>query len=301
MRTIVVGDEKNLAALRKRILDPGVTGSARKGIDEELRAANPHLDLDKLSPGAVVVVPDLPGVSAPPAGRPATTVLPGRDLAGTGADRSGAWARPGRSTSARPARSWPSSSARRQLSQGDQGRRPAARRGDPAGRRAIAEEQRAARAVAGGPRPPRYRPGSAALDALRDDGSPFASRFHRVGPQGTHEEGDGHGTAGTGAHGGAGGDREADTTLTDAARLMRDADIGDVIVVDRMKPIGVLTDRDIVVRGIADNRMPGTVTAGEICSTDVVTVAPDAEIVAGDRADAPGGGAPAAGDRGAAS
>ena len=31
MRTIVVGDEKNLAALRKRILDPGVTGSAARG------------------------------------------------------------------------------------------------------------------------------------------------------------------------------------------------------------------------------------------------------------------------------
>jgi CBS domain-containing protein len=71
---------------------------------------------------------------------------------------------------------------------------------------------------------------------------------------------------------------KSDATITDAARLMRDADIGDVIVVDRMKPIGVLTDRDIVVRGVADNRSPGTVTAGEICTTDVVAVAPDAEI-----------------------
>ena len=71
----------------------------------------------------------------------------------------------------------------------------------------------------------------------------------------------------------------ADTTLTDAARLMRDADIGGVVVVKKNKPIGVLTDRDIVVRGIADNRMPGTVTAGEICSTDVVTVNSDAELV----------------------
>jgi hypothetical protein len=76
MRTIVVGDEKNLAALRKRILDPGVTGSIRKGIDEELRAANPHLDLDKLSPGAVVVVPDVPGVTAGPEDE-VTAALPG--------------------------------------------------------------------------------------------------------------------------------------------------------------------------------------------------------------------------------
>jgi CBS domain-containing protein len=70
----------------------------------------------------------------------------------------------------------------------------------------------------------------------------------------------------------------ADATLTEAARMMRDADIGDVIVVKKAKPVGVLTDRDIVVRGIAENRTPGTVTAGEICSTDVVSIAPDAEI-----------------------
>ncbi len=71
---------------------------------------------------------------------------------------------------------------------------------------------------------------------------------------------------------------QSDTTLTEAARLMRDADIGDVIVVNRSKPVGVLTDRDIVVRGIADNRTPGMVTAGEICSTDLVSIAPDAEL-----------------------
>jgi hypothetical protein len=94
MRTIVVGDEKNLAALRKRLLDPGVTGAVRKGVDEELRAANPHLDLDKLSPGAVVVVPDVPGVAAAVDDQATATgtVLPGdlgEVLAGTGADRSG--------------------------------------------------------------------------------------------------------------------------------------------------------------------------------------------------------------------
>jgi len=70
----------------------------------------------------------------------------------------------------------------------------------------------------------------------------------------------------------------ADATITEAARMMRDADIGDVIVVKKTKPVGVLTDRDIVVRSVAENRTPGTVTAGEICTTDVVSVAPDAEI-----------------------
>lgn len=70
----------------------------------------------------------------------------------------------------------------------------------------------------------------------------------------------------------------ADATLTEAARLMRDADIGDVIVVNRKKPVGMLTDRDIVVRSVVENRMPDTVTVGEICTTDVVTVTPDADL-----------------------
>jgi CBS domain-containing protein len=70
----------------------------------------------------------------------------------------------------------------------------------------------------------------------------------------------------------------ADATLGEAARLMRDADIGDVIVVDKAKPMGVLTDRDIVVRGVADDRAPASVTVGEICTTDLVSIGPNDEI-----------------------
>jgi CBS domain-containing protein len=66
-----------------------------------------------------------------------------------------------------------------------------------------------------------------------------------------------------------------DCTLTEAARLMRDADIGDVIVQDGPRLAGILTDRDIVVRAIADDRAPADVTVGEICSADLVTVGPE--------------------------
>ncbi|HEY3194655.1 MAG TPA: CBS domain-containing protein [Candidatus Dormibacteraeota bacterium] len=64
----------------------------------------------------------------------------------------------------------------------------------------------------------------------------------------------------------------------DAARSMRDQNIGDVIVVKNGEICGVVTDRDIVVRVIADGRDPASVTLGEICSTDVATVEADENV-----------------------
>lgn len=66
--------------------------------------------------------------------------------------------------------------------------------------------------------------------------------------------------------------------LVDAARRMRDADIGDVLVVDAGTLAGVVTDRDIVVRAIADGKDPASTTLADVCSGDVVTVAPDDSV-----------------------
>lgn len=68
---------------------------------------------------------------------------------------------------------------------------------------------------------------------------------------------------------------EADATIVDAARAMRDSDIGPVLVVDHGKIAGVLTDRDIVVRAIADGRDPSATRVTEVCSGSVTTVTPD--------------------------
>ena len=57
-------------------------------------------------------------------------------------------------------------------------------------------------------------------------------------------------------------------SLTDAARLMKQEDVGSVPVVDGPRLIGVLTDRDIVVRGIADGSDPHCDTC-TFNSTDV--------------------------------
>ena len=71
---------------------------------------------------------------------------------------------------------------------------------------------------------------------------------------------------------------EADANLTDAARLMRDRDIGDVVVTDQGKVTGVVTDRDITIRATADGAEPGSTEVREVMSEDVATVSPDQSV-----------------------
>lgn len=66
----------------------------------------------------------------------------------------------------------------------------------------------------------------------------------------------------------------ATTSLADAAKVMRDRDIGDVLVERDGKLCGVVTDRDIVVRGVAADVDPGAVRIGDICSRELATLSP---------------------------
>ncbi len=67
-------------------------------------------------------------------------------------------------------------------------------------------------------------------------------------------------------------------TLARAAKQMRDADVGNVIVLDDGRVVGLVTDRDIVVRGIAENLDPFTTTLATVCTRDVVTVGADDSV-----------------------
>lgn len=67
----------------------------------------------------------------------------------------------------------------------------------------------------------------------------------------------------------------ATATVVEAARAMRDEAIGDIIVERDGSIAGIVTDRDIVVRCIAEGNDPDEVRVGDICSGDLVTVAPD--------------------------
>ena len=64
-------------------------------------------------------------------------------------------------------------------------------------------------------------------------------------------------------------------SVREAASLMRDRDIGDLLVVDTDTLEGIVTDRDIVVRAIAIGRDPEHVTVGEVASRAPVTLRAD--------------------------
>ncbi|MFE9956280.1 CBS domain-containing protein [Micromonospora sp. NPDC005299] len=64
----------------------------------------------------------------------------------------------------------------------------------------------------------------------------------------------------------------AETPLDEAARVMKESDIGDVVVTDGATLAGMLTDRDIVVRAVAERADPGTTTIGAIVTREVVMI-----------------------------
>jgi CBS domain-containing protein len=61
-------------------------------------------------------------------------------------------------------------------------------------------------------------------------------------------------------------------SVQEAARAMRDQDIGDVIVIEHHQVCGIITDRDIAVRVVAEAKDPATTTLADICSHSLLTV-----------------------------
>ena len=70
---------------------------------------------------------------------------------------------------------------------------------------------------------------------------------------------------------------EASATVQDAAKLMDENDIGNVLVVENNEVQGIVTDRDIVVRVIAKGD-GADASVREAATTDVETIEPDASI-----------------------
>ncbi len=69
-----------------------------------------------------------------------------------------------------------------------------------------------------------------------------------------------------------------DTPISELATSMRDMDIGALIVVDRERPVGVVTESDIVRRVVAEDKDPKTVTAKEIMSSPLIHVTPETPL-----------------------
>lgn len=70
-----------------------------------------------------------------------------------------------------------------------------------------------------------------------------------------------------------------DTSLEEVAKMMVEIDCGCIPVVDEnSKPIGMITDRDITVRTVAQGKNPLDLTAGKVMSDGVYTVTPETSI-----------------------
>jgi len=71
---------------------------------------------------------------------------------------------------------------------------------------------------------------------------------------------------------------EPSTPIVEAARLMAQEDIGPVPIVEGERVVGILTDRDVATRVVAEGKDPQTTTAGEIASKQLVTIDPDQDL-----------------------
>jgi CBS domain-containing protein len=67
-------------------------------------------------------------------------------------------------------------------------------------------------------------------------------------------------------------------SLADAARQMREGDTGAILVADGGRLVGILTDRDIVVRVVAEGGDPSTLTVGDVATRDVRTLTVDQSV-----------------------
>ena len=71
---------------------------------------------------------------------------------------------------------------------------------------------------------------------------------------------------------------DADKSVAYAAKMMRDEDVGLAPIVEGDKLIGMLTDRDIAIRVVAEGRDPGQVKVREVASKKVVTIDPQQDL-----------------------
>ncbi|MFD7436054.1 CBS domain-containing protein [Streptomyces sp. NPDC059861] len=71
---------------------------------------------------------------------------------------------------------------------------------------------------------------------------------------------------------------EPQTSVTAVARMMRDENIGAVLVTEGERLRGLVSDRDLVVRAMAEGGDPNNTTVADACSDDLVTVGPDDDL-----------------------
>jgi CBS domain-containing protein len=71
---------------------------------------------------------------------------------------------------------------------------------------------------------------------------------------------------------------ETSTPVADAARIMKAENVGSVPIVEGNRLVGMLTDRDVAIRVVAEGKDPQSTTAGQIASHDLVTIDPQQDL-----------------------
>lgn len=75
-----------------------------------------------------------------------------------------------------------------------------------------------------------------------------------------------------------------DLSILEAARLMRARNIGSLIVQEGTRPVGILTERDLVGKMVAEGRDPGATRVRELMSSPLLTIPPDMDVFEAARA-----------------
>ncbi len=71
---------------------------------------------------------------------------------------------------------------------------------------------------------------------------------------------------------------DADKSVAYAAKMMREEDVGLAPVVEAERLVGMLTDRDITIRVVAEGKDPEQVKVRDVASSQVVTVGPQQDL-----------------------
>ncbi|MGQ9788093.1 MAG: CBS domain-containing protein [Candidatus Hadarchaeaceae archaeon] len=69
------------------------------------------------------------------------------------------------------------------------------------------------------------------------------------------------------------------TNVARAAKLMASKDVGSIVVVDGKKPVGILTEKDLLMKVVSEDLKPSKIRVGKIMSAPLITIDPDADIV----------------------
>lgn len=68
------------------------------------------------------------------------------------------------------------------------------------------------------------------------------------------------------------------TTVNRAAKLMAERGVGSIIIVKKKKPVGILTERDLLMKVVSLDLKPSKVKVGKIMSSPVMTIGPNLDI-----------------------